>query len=247
MERVKEKFDLYHTLKTHMPEFTRNRDPSNEKILGLICKGLAIPLPNLESPDSPRLYLYRFGCIDPSETSLQDLIKMIGIVGELIFLDDDNFIVAGQVAIFDFDGFTLSHVSLFNPVLLRKLTMIHQEGSSLREQGSHFVNLPSVALTTFNLVLSSLKEKNRKRMHVHNDMESLYKVVPRRLLPKEYGGEAGTIQELTEDLEKRLLAKRDFFLEDEKFGVDEKKRVTKTKYDEYIFGLEGSFRQLNFD
>lgn len=63
----------------------------------------------------------------------------------------------------------------------------------------------------------------------------------------EYGGEAGTIQELTDDLEKRLLAKRDFFIEDDKFGVDEKKRVTKTKYDEYIFGLEGSFRQLSFD
>lgn len=166
MERVKEKFDLYHTLKTHMPEFTRNRDPSNEKMLGLIRKGIAIPLPNLESPDGPRLFLYRLGCVDPSETSIQDLIKVIGILGELIFLDDDNFIVAGQVGIFDYEGFTLSHLSLFNPVLLRKLTMIHQEGSALREQGTHLVNLPSIALTTFNLVLSFLKEKNRKRVRV---------------------------------------------------------------------------------
>lgn len=33
------------------------------------------------------------------------------------------------------------------------------------------------------------------QVYVHGtDFEALYKVVPRKLLPKEYGGEAGTIQ-----------------------------------------------------
>lgn len=78
-------------------------------------------------------------------------------------------------------------------------------------------------------------------------MEALYKVVPRKLLPKEYGGDAGTIQEITDALEKRLVANREFFLEDEKFGVEEKKRVGKPKNSENLFGLEGSFRQLAID
>jgi hypothetical protein len=33
-------------------------------------------------------------------------------------------------------------------------------------------------------------------MHFHADFESLYKEVPKRILPTEYGGEAGTIEEL---------------------------------------------------
>lgn len=78
-------------------------------------------------------------------------------------------------------------------------------------------------------------------------MEALYKVVPRRLLPKEYGGDAGTIQEISNDLEKRLIANRDFFIEDEKYGVDEKKRVGRPKNADNLFGLEGSFRQLAID
>ena len=78
-------------------------------------------------------------------------------------------------------------------------------------------------------------------------MEALYKVVPRKLLPKEYGGEAGTIQEITNSVEKRLVAMRDFFIEDEKYGVDEKKRVGRPKNADNLFGLEGSFRQLAID
>lgn len=78
-------------------------------------------------------------------------------------------------------------------------------------------------------------------------MEALYKVVPRRLLPKEYGGDAGTIQEISNDLEKRLIANRDFFIEDDKYGVDEKKRVGRPKNADNLFGLEGSFRQLAID
>jgi hypothetical protein len=34
------------------------------------------------------------------------------------------------------------------------------------------------------------------QMHVHADLESLYKEVPKRLLPQEYGGEAGPLEVL---------------------------------------------------
>lgn len=63
----------------------------------------------------------------------------------------------------------------------------------------------------------------------------------------EYGGDAGSFQEITNGLEKRLVANRDFFLEDEKYGVDEKKRVGKPRNADNLFGLDGTFRQLAID
>lgn len=63
----------------------------------------------------------------------------------------------------------------------------------------------------------------------------------------EYGGEAGTIQELSDDAAQQFLDNRDFFDESKNHRVDETKRVEKSKNLESLFGVEGSFRQLNID
>jgi hypothetical protein len=50
------------------------------------------------------------------------------------------------------------------------------------------------------------------------------------------------------ELSQAMLEFNDYFLQDEKNGVDEKKRVhgqRKTKME--LFGMEGSFRQLSVD
>jgi hypothetical protein len=46
---------------------------------------------------------------------------------------------------------------------------------------------------------------------------------------------------------KMVTAHRDYFLEDEQYGVDEKKRVGKPKSQETLFGVDGTFRQLQID
>jgi len=248
LEKAKEKFDLYHTLKTHVPELTRKRDPSDDKVLGAIRQGVGIPLPNVESPDGPRYFLIRPGSYNPAEYTIHDIIKVSTMINDLMMMEDDNFIVAGQIGILDFSGVTVSHFLQFSPTFIKKMTMMQQDAAPVRQKASHFVNMPSIALAVFNIFQSFANEKNKKRIYVHGtDMEALYKVVPRRLLPKEYGGDAGTIQEITNALEKRLLANRDFFLEDENYGVDEKKRVGRPNNPDNLFGLEGSFRQLGID
>lgn len=78
-------------------------------------------------------------------------------------------------------------------------------------------------------------------------MESLYEHVPRKLLPAEYGGEAGPIQDVIDQWEKKILSYRKFFEEDEQYRTEESKRPGRPKNSESIFGIEGSFRKLNVD
>lgn len=61
----------------------------------------------------------------------------------------------------------------------------------------HIVNVSPIVDTIINFVRPFLKEKIRQRIHFHSTLDSLYKFVPQKMLPKEYGGEAGTVEELT--------------------------------------------------
>ncbi|XP_037046914.1 retinol-binding protein pinta-like [Bradysia coprophila] len=248
LERAKEKFDLHHTMKTHVPELTKNRDPLNQKVLDVIKLGVGIPLPNLESPDGPRYFLIRPGCYDPDLYTAEDIMKVATMVADFMLCTDDNYVVSGQIGILDFTGIRLAHLVKFTPTFIKKMTMLQQDAAPIRQKASHFVNMPSFALTVFNLFQSFANEKNKRRIFVHgSDMDALYKEVPRKLLPKEYGGEAGSIQEIIDNLEKTLIENREFFIEDDNYGVDEKRRVGRPKNSESLFGVDGSFRQLTID
>lgn len=68
----------------------------------------------------------------------------------------------------------------------------------------HIINVSPLVDTIVNFVRPFLKEKIRQRIHFHSNLESLYKFVPQKMLPKEYGGEAGTMEELTEQWRQKL-------------------------------------------
>lgn len=78
-------------------------------------------------------------------------------------------------------------------------------------------------------------------------MESLYNYIPKRLLPTEYGGEAGPLQDIIDKWVEKIESYRDFFKEEDQYGTDEKKRPGRPKNAESLFGIEGSFRKLEVD
>lgn len=100
-----------------------------------------------------------------------------------------------------------------------------------------------IAWTNF-LSAQKLSQNLYFQIFVHSDFESLYKHVPRRILPSEYGGESGTVESILNDWEKKLLSYRTYYEEeDSKYGVDEKKRTDQIQ----SFGVNGTFRQMAFD
>lgn len=84
-------------------------------------------------------------------------------------------------------------------------------------------------------------------MYIHESLEDLYKFVPKKILPNEYGGEAGSVKDLAEESKKLVMENLDYLKVAQTMGTDEKKRPGKPKTTESVFGLDGSFRQLEFD
>ncbi|XP_059622425.1 alpha-tocopherol transfer protein-like [Phlebotomus argentipes] len=248
LERAKAKIDLYYTVRTSMKEMLMDRDPLSERNMELIRMGVGLPLPNTVTPDGPRIVLIRPGVYEPDKFSIVDIMRISLMANDMHLIEDDQMMVAGQIGILDLANTTMAHFLQFTPTLTKKMTVMNQEAMPIRLKGFHYINTPPGFETVYNMFKRFLNEKNRNRLHVHGDnMESLYQHIPQKLLPKEYGGEAGSIKDMIVHWEKKFIEFRDYFLEDDKYGTDEKKRPGRPKTEETIFGIDGSFRKLNVD
>lgn len=80
---------------------------------------------------------------------------------------------------------------------------------------------------------------------VHGDnIESVYKFIPQRVLPAEYGGEAGPIQDIINDWEKQIVGIKPYIAEMDSFAANEKLRPNDGTNK---MEMGGSFRYLDVD
>ena len=83
-------------------------------------------------------------------------------------------------------------------------------------------------------------------------MDSLHQVIPKTILPIEYGGSAGSICDLMMADINLVNNSRDWFLADQRYGIDETKRLPKlveeaSSSSSDAFGLNGFFKRLDID
>lgn len=141
-------------------------------------------MPFTERPDSPRLTLIRPGAFDANIYTIAETIKISNMLQDIQMREDDNYMIAGQIGILDCSGGTMAHFKQFNPMFMKKLTLMMQEASPTRQKGFHFINTPFGFDAVFNLFKSFINEKNKTKFYVHgSNLDSLYEHIPRHLMP----------------------------------------------------------------
>ncbi|KAG8226437.1 hypothetical protein J437_LFUL015105 [Ladona fulva] len=196
LERTKEKLDAYYTMKTVLKDFFGDRDPMRPEIQKVLDLGIITPLPEPDD-NGRRVFLLRVGIQDPSEVKVTDVFKTNMMMMETMLMDDDRLVVCGNVSVLDLSSVTLSHAAQMTPTIVKQAMISFQEAYPVRPKGVNYVHTPPAFEAIFNLFKSFSKEKLKKRLFVHgDDMESLYKMVPQRILPREYGGEAGPLADI---------------------------------------------------
>jgi len=245
LEKCKRKLDMYFTMRTACPEIFTNRDIRRPELQEIVKYVNIPPLPGL-TPNGRRVVVMRG--LDKSITSpsIFDAFKIVLMIGDLR-LDMEDTGVAGDVYIFDASILTPAHFAKITPAIAKKFLVIVQEAYPVKLKEVHVVNVSPLVDTVVTWAKPFLKEKIRNRIFVHNTFDSLHKMIPKDVLPVEYGGTAGKLQDFHDDWMKTLEANVDWFKAQEAIKADESKRPGKpTNYDD-LFGVDGSFRQLSID
>lgn len=246
LERCKKKLDLYFTMRTAAPEFFANRDIHNPQLQEILQYVTCPPLPGV-TKEGRRVMVLRGKDKNFHHPPAEDAIKLLFMVGD-IRLSAEEIGVAGDVYILDAGVVTPTHFAKVTPALVKKFLVCVEDAYPVKLKEIHIVNAHPLVDTIYTWVKPLLKDKIKNRVHIHSDgLESLYKFVPQEMLPEEYGGSVGKIQDLHDQWLKRMEDYNEWFKEQESFKADESKRPGKpTNYDD-LFGVDGSFKQLTID
>ncbi|XP_050098593.1 alpha-tocopherol transfer protein-like [Anopheles aquasalis] len=252
LEKAKKKIVLFHNIRSELPQIVQNRDPVNLEVLRVIRMGVAVPLPKTEKMSDPKIFLIRVGQFNVSQCTFADVMKVGTMINDILMRDDDQMVICGMTLIIDLQGVTRNHLMHFEMNFLKKVAILSQDASPLRMQGIHILNPPPGLQTAMSIFNSLLSEKNQsKRIFVHGrDLPSLYKHFPPTLLPKEYGGTLGSVDDFVHEWEMKMVENRTYLLEMASISATQKSPIIVENAgikNVSAFGFEGSFRKLNFD
>ncbi|XKL68337.1 hypothetical protein PGB90_003828 [Kerria lacca] len=243
LEKTKQVLDRYYTIRAVMPEVYDNRDPDSPTV-EFSMKALAfIPLPKLSS-DGCRVSICRV--FDPSlsdSVNPDEVIKAVFMAADLR-LEIDFF--HSDILIFDLKDFSMTIITMVMSNL-RKFLTPGTKGLPMRIKTLYIINAPSSAESLITLAKSFIRKDLVKKIIVLKNPNELLNVLPKEILPKDYGGEEPPLSEIKDTWLKTLKHHRDWFLAENKVKADNTKRLSHESSAIFDASMEGSFRKITLD
>lgn len=97
---------------------------------------------------------------------------------------DPEVQIGGLVVLLDMAGLSFAHARYLSPHLAKRTVEVVQEAFPMRFKAFHVLHEPFYMDAILSVLKPFLKDKIRRRIHLHgNDLNSLYKHIPRDCLP----------------------------------------------------------------
>ncbi|XP_044268835.1 retinol-binding protein pinta [Tribolium madens] len=216
--RTKAKLADYYTMRRDIPEWYSNRDPSLPQIQALAKLGVFVPL--RRHHENQLVVIIRTAAHDPRVHCQDDVFKAGNMILDVATRDDHLCQIFGIVAIFDMEGVGFWHGRQMTPGIIKKAVRSWQN-YHCRPKKLEFVNAPIYINVILSIFKGFMSEKLKGRVKVHyGGREDVLKIVPKEVLPKEYGGEDGSLEEVIGYWVGRLEEEKEWFAQDEKFKAE---------------------------
>lgn len=143
----------------------------------------------------------------------------------------------GQIYIIDPTGGTFGHLLKFSLSAVRKYFFFVQEALPVRIKGIHIINTFALVDKVLAMLKPFINSELLNMIRSHSKMETVYEVIPKEMLPDEYGGNAGSLLELQKKTLREFESNETFFLEED---------ANLVKFDEVEKDI-GSLKSLSVD
>ncbi|XP_071627562.1 retinol-binding protein pinta-like [Temnothorax longispinosus] len=213
LEKTKIRIRNYYKQRSNLPEWYMNRDPFRPELQELLDLGTVLPL---RKPDSQgRLVIILYGTRhDPTKHKISDVAKIGMMATEVAMKYYPAGSVYGCVPLIDMVNPTLRHILQLRPYILMNIVHAWQSCYPIRFQKINIFNAPAFFDVIAKILKSFMTEKMKNRFHVYSHTLDCFEDIPAEILPIEYGGTDGTIQELKEYW-KKLIEENCGWLNDE--------------------------------
>ncbi|XP_050439739.1 alpha-tocopherol transfer protein-like [Adelges cooleyi] len=245
LELTKSTIESYFTIRTHSPEFFTKRDIDYKPVAD-IFKTIGFCLFPEPTPDGDRVIFLYPDRTEPELFVFAEVIKGISMLMDMLLMTSGTF--NGLVIIYDMKGFTLSHMARLSVGLMKKYVYFLQEGLPARLKAIHTINtVPFIDMIT-SMTKPFMKTELSEKLFYHSaGSETIFDSIPKEILPSEIGGTGKSRTIYRDETLARIKEMKTWFMEEEKYRVDEQKRVGKPKTESDYFGLDGSFKTLDLD
>ncbi|CAO1410375.1 unnamed protein product [Diamesa serratosioi] len=225
VDKAKKLIEHSYQLRNKSPNLFFNRDPLDaemEKILQIA--DLSVGLPKM-TQDKYKVMINRLIDFDPEKFHHENITKAFFMAVDHRFsLAEDN---DGDIPIFDMTGFSYKHLMKLSLTTLRNYMKFTQEAFPVRLKQIHLINVSPMTSKVLTIVRPFMKNEVKAMLHVHPiGSETLYDFIPQSIMPTEYGGMAGKLDDFQKQVLLKIQENRDFLM-DERNWLSRK--VTKPK------------------
>jgi len=244
MQKTKDKLDLHYSMRGLLPEWWAGWDPRLEELEKIVHAGIFLPLRGFDKQGRYAL-LIRVGQVDPSTMSTDDCYKTMLMLFSLAQEGNRQYWTKGYVLIVDEEGAGVRHAMMTGPEVLRKHKTVFQDCYPMESQvlidssKQLILNLPGVIQTVFNTFLSMLDRRFHGMIKVipnSGQRESLKDMMGEAVLPAEYGGTNGSIDEHRCFWKEEVRRQRDWLMKQPEYRTKENLRPEGPKTATDVFG-----------
>ncbi|XP_037935828.1 alpha-tocopherol transfer protein-like [Teleopsis dalmanni] len=235
IEETKKLIELNYSLRMKNPYIFLDRDPDDEAIEQVREVVDIVPMPGL-TPDRCKIICSRLVEHDANKHDSIEECKFFFMLSDSRFTMNDvdteqdssinennsdsdsvtelDKMADGDIQVCDATGYTLRHVYKVSISTMRMHMKFLQEAYPVRLRSLHMINCPSYMNKLIAILKPFIRDDVYKLVHFHtNGLDSLYEHVPREMLPEEFGGSAGKLEDIKAKWKEIVKEKREYLMD----------------------------------